>query len=602
MSVSIGLLGPLDVRRGTAAIRMAAGKTRIVLAYLIANHDRVIAIDELAGELWAGSPPSSAVANIRTYVAALRRSFGSAPAPVSILARPHGYQLRLADDCRVDLNEFRALVERGRAAGGQPRTAMRHLDQALGIWRGSALDGLRDGPMLSTFAAVLEEERVQVVEETVDARLCDGRFAEAVPMLRRHLDDNPLREHAHAQLMTALYHCGDVSGALAAFATARDLLRDQLGIEPGRELTDLHLAVLDRSPRLDRDRPEPEPIVAADPLFTPFLTPPPVAGFTGRTSEIELGVRVLGPARRDVLPIVVVSGLAGVGKTALAVALAHRVAGGYPDGQLYADLRGDGPDPATPEEVIGRFLTAQGVPADRIPAALPARTGMLRSTLDGRRVLVVLDNAAGEPQVRALLPGTAGCGVLVTGRSRLPALDGARHITLTGLPEPDAIALFSAVLDGPADRERAVTGGPADRDRAVIGRIVRSCETLPLAVRIAAARATSRPGRPLDRLAALLDDESTRLDTLRTGDLDIRSRLTGACRALPPAARRLLKSLSLSQGVTDDDTDLLDVLVDGGFLTENGPGRYRVHGLVRLVMHEDRPAGHASMRNSPRWR
>ncbi|MFC6566386.1 AfsR/SARP family transcriptional regulator [Actinoplanes utahensis] len=571
------MLGPLDVRRGTAAIRMSAGKPRIVLAYLITHAGRTVTVDDLTTELWAGSPPPSAVANIRTYIAGLRRSLGSTLA--AIVVHPNGYRLQLADDCRLDLDEFRALVGRGRAdaAGGQPHTAIGHLDRALGIWRGSALEGLRDGPVLSTFAAVLEEERVQAVEEAVDARLRARRFAEAVPMLRRHLEENPLREHAYAQLMTALYHSGDVSGALAAFGAAREQLSTHLGIEPGRALSGLHLAILDRSPVLDAEPRETSRITATETLVTPFLTPPAVAGFTGRDTETGYAVRALTATPRDALPIVAVSGLAGSGKTALAVTVAHRVRAAYPDGQLYADLHGDSPDPATPGEVIGQFLTALGVPAARFPDGLSDRTGMLRSALAGRRILIVLDNAADAAQVRPLLPGAADCGVLVTGRSRLCALDGARFIALAGLPEPAAVALFTEVL-----------GRPAGAEEAAVRAIVRSCDRLPLAVRIAAVRAAGRPGRPLALLAALLADETTRLDTLRAGDLDVRARLTGAYRSLQAPDRRLLRLLSLQPGpdVAAGVTDRLDALVDAGFLTETGPQRYRVHGLVRALARE----------------
>jgi len=593
MMMSIGMLGPLDVRRGAAAIRMATGKPRIVLAYLIAHAGRTVSIDDLVAELWAGSPPRSAVANIRTYVAGLRRSLG-AQAAATIEVRPNGYLLRLADDCRLDLDEFRALVGRGRAeaSGGAPHTAVRYLDQALGIWRGSALEGLRDGPVLNTFAAVLEEERVQVVEESIDARLHAGRCAEVVPELRRHLDAHPLREHAYAQLMTALYRSGDVSGALATFGTAREQLTGHLGVDPGRPLVDLHRAILERDPLLDgpRDQPEPRRVSAADPVRAPgapFLTPPRVADFTGRDTEIGYGVRVLTDGPREALPIVAISGLPGVGKTALAVAIAHRVRAHYPDGQLYADLHGDRPRPASPAGIAAQFLSSMGLPGDRIPGDQAGCVGMLRSVLDGRRILVVLDNAADEAQVRALLPGTAGCGVLVTGRAPLPALDGARLLPLACLAEADAAGLFTDIL-----------GRPVGFERAAVRQIVRSCGRLPLAVRIAAVRAASRPGWPLTRFVALLSEESTRLDALRAGDLDVRSRLAGGYRALPPADRRLLRQLSLlnvpvftAAAVTGEDpavvADRLEALVDAGFLTEVAPGcGYRMHILVRLLVQD----------------
>ncbi|MEV6299149.1 BTAD domain-containing putative transcriptional regulator [Actinoplanes sp. NPDC051861] len=580
MTLTFRLLGPLEIRRENRPVRLSGVKPRVLLAYLLVNANRTVPIEEIVEELWGGMPPPSATANVRTYVAGLRRSMHAWPATVQVIAKPGAYQLALTGDgYYLDLDDFRAQARLGRAKmnDGTPLAAVDHFERALAMWRGPVLENLRDGSALSTFASHLEEDRAQVTADLIECRLMLGRPAEVIPVLRRSIQEEPLRERAYAQLMRALYQSGDSSEALEVFRSARTALTNDLGIEPGPQLTGLHRAILTGEPV------GPAPWIRS----APCLTPPAAAGFVGRSVELTRGARILTSAEEGTLPILAISGLAGAGKTALATTLAHRVRDQYPGGQLYADLQGDQLEPADPAEIAYRFLRSLGVPPRCVPDGRDERSGMLRSELAGRRVLVLLDNAADEAQVRALLPGTDDCAALVTSRRRLAGLDGAQFVGLGCLAEPEAIAMFANVLGRQPDEE----------ERTVASEIVRLCGLLPLAVRVAAARAADRP---LEELAALLRDESRRLDELRVADLDVRARFAATFRALRPADRQLLRLMSGTADFTAADataatgTDHAEVAASlenlgaGHLLTktvpaDGGPARYSFHALIRIA-------------------
>ncbi|GGK81741.1 AfsR/SARP family transcriptional regulator [Mangrovihabitans endophyticus] len=589
MTISFRVLGPLEIRQGASTVPLPAVKPRVLMAYLLAHANRTVPIDDLVGEIWASSPPPSATANVRTYVAGLRRSIRRDSPSLQILAKPGAYRLTVTGgEYLLDIDKFRNLVRLGRTemAAGSPHGALEFLDRALELWRGPAFEGVSDGPVLGAYASHLEEERAQAMEEAFEARLALGRYAEVVPALRRHIRAEPLRERPYALLMTALYRCGDAAGALDVFGSARQALTSHLGIEPGPQLAELHRAVLERNPAL-----EPVFVPESGAVGTPFLTPPAIPEFRGRSAEIALGFGVLTATSRSTPAILAVSGMAGVGKTALAVTLAHRVRAHYSDGQLYADLHGDDREPTAPAQVIRHFLDLLEVPSERVPEGLAERAGLLRSRLAGRRVLVLLDNVADESQMRALLPGSADCAVLVTSRRRLSALDGADFLDLTCPAEPQAMAMFAGFLG----RE------PATVERAAAREIVRMCGSLPLALRIAAAR----PRRPLPQTASLLRDEAQRLGRLRVGDLAVRPRFASGYAALQPADRRVLRLVSLlstpdvtvpvAAAMTGDGTGpvttSLENLADVHLLIETvpedgGPARYRFHELVRIFARE----------------
>ncbi|KUL34240.1 AfsR/SARP family transcriptional regulator [Actinoplanes awajinensis] len=498
MTLVLRVLGPLEIQNGTRAMRLGGTKPRVLLAYLLVHANRTVPIGELVEELWGATPPASAVANVRTYVGALRRTLRFWPSSVDVVARPGAYTLALTGDGhRLDLDEFRQEVRLGRAKmnNGLPLAAADHFDRALAMWRGPALEDLRAGAVLNTFASHLEEDRAQVAAELVECRLMLGQPAEVIPGLRGSIRAEPLREQAYAQLMRALYLNGDASAALEVFRAARAALTADLGIEPGPQLTDLHRAILTGRPA------GPTPWLRG----APCLLPPAAAGFVGRQAELTQGIRVLTADLQGALPLVAVSGPAGTGKTAVATTLAHRVRGDYPGGQLYADLHDECGAPVDPAVVIRRFLGALGVPATCVPEDPAERTGMLRSELADRRVLVLLDNAAGEAQIRALLPSTADCAAIVTSRRRLPGLDGAHRIELGGLTEPEAITMFTTVRGRPA----------AEEETAAVREVVRRSGMLPASVRAAATLAADRP------LTELLDAAAPGAGSVVPTDLDL---------------------------------------------------------------------------------
>jgi DNA-binding SARP family transcriptional activator len=573
----------MEIRRGARTVQLSGFKPRVLLAYLLVNANRAVPIDEIVDELWGGMPPTSAVANVRTYVAGLRRCMHAWAGTVQVVAKPGAYQLTLTGDgYYLDLDDFRNQVRLGRAKmnDGTPLAAVDHFERALAMWRGPVLENLRDGSALNTFASHLEEDRAQVAADLIECQLMLDRPAEVIPVLRRRIQEEPLRERAYAQLMRALYQSGDPSDALDVFRSARAALTADLGIEPGPQLTGLHRAILTG-----------EPIGAAPWIRSaPCLTPPATAGFVGRSVELTRGTRILTSHPEGILPVLAVSGLPGAGKTVLATTLAHRVRDHYPGGQLYADLHSDHGEPVDPADVAYQFLRALGVPARCVPDSRGEWTGMLRSELAGRRVLMLLDNAATEAQVRPLLPSTDDCAALLTSRRRLSGLDGAEFVALGCLAEPEAITMFTNVLG----RQ------PAGPERTAVHEIVRLCGLLPLAVRVAAARAADRP---LPELAALLRDESRRLDELRVADLDVRARFAAGCRALRSADRRLLGLLSQASDFTatsaaaatgNDPAVVADSLENLGashLLTrtvsgDGGPPRYRFHELMRIFARE----------------
>ncbi|GIJ49323.1 SARP family transcriptional regulator [Virgisporangium aliadipatigenens] len=581
MTWTYRVLGPMQVCRDGAPVPVPAAKRRILLSYLLMKANEPVIIDDLVEEIWAGSPPASATANVRTYVAGLRRSLSDGAGASPILARPGGYELRVASS-QLDVSEVRERVLRARAvAGSVPFDAARLYELALEAWRGESLADVAVGPALAEYAARLEEERRVIVEDLVELKLALGRVTEIVPLLRRFVTDNPLRERAQGQLMLALYRCGDASASLEVFARARAALVDQLGLEPGPDLVLLHRAILERDPALDPAAPAVTLSTSDRPV--PFLTPPDVADFTGRAETVARCVALLEQGHAT-LRVLAVSGPPGVGKSALAVHVAHRLRARFPDGQLYADLGGDRSVPARPGDVLGLFLRALGVPPARLPEDPDERLGLLRTELAERRVLVVLDNAADAAQVRALLPSAGGCAVLVTGRARLAGLAGAAFVDLDTFTPAEAGALFAAVVS------------PARAgDTAAVAEIVRLCGFLPLAVRIAAARAAGESRYPLAALAGRLRDERRRLAELTVGDLDVRASLATADASLPPEARRLLRILAALDlpDVTEEAVPdgAVRQLVAARLLEDQGPdatgrARYRFHDLVRLFAVE----------------
>nr|WP_240939652.1 BTAD domain-containing putative transcriptional regulator [Planosporangium flavigriseum] len=577
------------MRQDGRSMALGTAKCRAVLAALALEANRPVSLERLGKALWAGSPPRSAVANIRTYVAALRRFLGN-----RIVAGNGGYRLRV-EPGEFDVDEFVRLAENGRAAlaAHDAAAAVAHLGDALALWRGAPGEGLPRGTALDTYLTGLVEQRLAVFEDLVGARLALGEHAEVIGELRRHLAQHPLREGAWAQLMLALYRSGDTGAALAAYHEMRTLLGEQLGVEPGPQVQALHRDILGRAPELSvASTPAAAPSTLGGP---PRQLPPADAVFVGRRQELAQLVDALRAAGRRGPAAVMVSGPGGVGKSTLAVKVAHLVADDFPDGQVYVDLRdlhAAGPAVAS-AEILASVLRALGVPAREVPDRPDERASRCRSLLAEARVLVLLDNVTDAAQVRPLIPAGSASVLLVTARRPLLTVDAGRHVPLGVLPDDDARLLVAELAGG-----SRVTADPANA--AVL---VRLCANLPLALRIVGARLASRPAWPLDVLVRQLADERHRLDALTYGDLSVRDCIDIGYHEVAAddetAARvfRLLGSLPSGQVSVKEAARLLDVpfvrawqalerLLDAHLVDSLSPERYRLPDLVRQYAAE----------------
>ena len=598
----IGLLGSLQVRVDGAAVAVPAARQRALLAVLAVRAGELVPTDELAEIVWDGKPPDRAAATIRNYVKRLRFRLGSAGRQI-VTCRP-GYRLEVAED-ELDLRLLTRLWRDGGVAvrGGDWAAAFGGLGQALGLWRGVPFADAGCERLQREQVPPLSELRLQAAEWRAEAGLALGRHAELVGELAGWCAAEPLRERFAVLRMLALYRSGRQADALAAFQQARRMLVDELGVEPGEELRRLHQQVLARDPALAVPA-EWDAAAAAGGLdaarVVPRQLPAAVARFAGRSGELGvlagLAEEVASGAGGTVV-ISAIGGMAGVGKTALAVLFTHRVAGLFPDGQLYVDLRGFGPsgDPVPPARVVREFLGALGVAPRAVPADVDAQAGLYRSVLAGKRVLVVLDNARDAAQVRPLLPGSAGCLVVVTSRSQLAglaAVEGARLLPLGLLTEQEARELLAGRLGA----------GRVEAEAEAVTELIRLCARLPLALAITAARAAARPEHPLEALAAELRAAGGPLDALDAGEptASVRAVFSWSYRQLSPAAARLFRLLGIHPGPDisapaaaslagvepAQARHLLAELARAHLVAEHAIGRYAFHDLLRAYAAE----------------
>ncbi|MFG1867296.1 BTAD domain-containing putative transcriptional regulator [Micromonospora arborensis] len=600
----VDVLGPLVVSRGGRAVALATSAQRGLLGLLALRLDRPVGRDEIVEMLWGAAPPKTAATQIHMAIGQLRTVLEPARAQRAaggLIQLDHaGYLLHLADE-HVDLARFTAVRARARSLRNRrPTEALDLLDQALLWWRGPVLADanprLRDHPV----AVDASQQRVDAALLLADIAFELRRYDRAVAPLRHVAQDAPYHEGIHARLILALAGGGERATALHLFAEFRGRLVEELGVEPAQELQAAHVRVLRNEIPEQIGAPDGDAPTAAvrpprrDPWVVPSLLPPDIADFTGREKPVE-EVRKLLTGRSTALVIVAIAGMGGVGKTALAIHVAHLAASAYADGQLHVNLRGSEPHPLEPGEVLARFLRALGVDNRVVPDDVVERAALYRSRLADRRVLVVLDNAASEEQIRPLLPGAATCAVLVTGRARLTGIEGARRIDLDVFEPDNALRLLGRI----GGRQRI------EAEHADAAEIVRLCGGLPLAVRVAGARLTTRPGWRLAQFAELLADERRRLDRLATGDLEVRASLELSYRDLPGTARRLFRMLGLFTAQDfphwlaacllgtslDDATEHVDALIDAQLLAlaapdDIGQTRYRFHDLVRLYARE----------------
>lgn len=553
-------------------IRGRLGRT--VLAALALACRRTVSVERLIDALWGERPPATARTQVHIQVSKLRASLDGAGAAGAVVTVPSGYLL----DCHVDVDEVRGLLDTARAAE-DPTHRADMLRSALDRWTGTPLGGV------TTYLAgaqlpLLDELRMCLVEEWIDAEVACGQATRLLPELTALVQAHPLREGLHHRRMLALYRAGRRADALAAFREARRVLRDELGMDPSRELLALEAEILS---------------VGASPSapVVPAQLPPRTCGFAGRDAE-EAAIRTALARRTGTPPLVLVTGMPGIGKTALAVHAATASMHTCPDGQLYADLRGADARPATPHEVLAGFLRALGVPARSMPATVEERTAEFRSRTAGRRVLVLLDNAATAGQIEPLLAADPGCATIVTSRSVLPEVESAVRVPLAPLSDEVAETVLANVA-GPA--RIGAGGGTGD---GTVATVLAACGGVPLALRIAGAQLAAYPALSVAELATRLSDESRRMRELAVGQRSVRDSLDASFRLLDREARAAMLVLAAIGAPTFTGWPLapvLDVplpradellarLCAMNLLDHAGPGRdgvsrYRMHDLVR---------------------
>ena len=596
MTAEFGVLGAVEARIDGRPVALGHARQRSVLAVLLVEAGRPVSVDQLIDRVWGAEAPQRAAGALYSYLSRLRRAVAEA-AEVGIERQPGGYVLTV-DPQTVDLHCFRRLITQARSAESD-RSAAELITRALGLWRGEPLAGL-DTPWLAAMRQLLLGERFAAELEHNDVLLRLGRHGELLPSLSAAVAEHPLDERLAEQLMLALYRCGRQADADEQYRRIRRSLADELGSDPGAGLRRLHERIIAADPALlavatgDARAPELPPPA---PPTVPAQLPADVRAFTGRTGELAALDRLLAPPDGDEPPltVVLVSGTAGVGKSALAVRWAHRVRESFPDGQLYVNLRGyDAEQPVAVGDALAGFLTALGVRGPEIPPGVDERAGRYCSELTGRRMLVLLDNASSVEQVRPLLPGSGSCLVLITSRDALPgmvAIHGAERINLDLLPLPDAVGLL-----------RRLIGSRVDREPSVAGDLARACARLPLALRIGAELAAARTDVSLAELVGELGDHRMRLDLLDAGDprAEVRAVFSWSYQNLPADAARVFRLVGLHPGdsvhvaavaaLTGTDVAevrrLLGVLVRASLVHIGRGGRYGMHDLLRAYAAE----------------
>ena len=557
------VLGPLEVSHNGTSVTVGAARQRTLLAALLMRANQVVSLDELVRNVWEERPTAGARTTVQNYVMRLRNVLRGVAGTSPIVTASDGYLISVGES-ELDIWRFRALVAQARAA--DPESASRLLTDALSLWRGNPLADIQSETLRRELVPRLTEQYLAATELHVDVELALARHNAVIAELRDLTAAHPLRERFWAQLITALYRSGRQAEALQAFQDVRTALADELGIDPGPDLLELHRQVLTGDPALAALTP-------GQPL--PRQLPPPAGDFVGRAAELAALDRLLD--RRP--GIAVVSAGGGFGKTSLALRWAHDRIDRFPDGQLFVNLRG--------------FLEAFGVPAASIPGELDAQTALFRSLVADKRMLLVLDNALDSAQVASLLPGSPSCTVLVTSRNQLGGLlttQQALSVHLDVLGEQEARDLLAAHLGA-----QRVTAEPEAVDE-----IVERCASLPLALSIVAARAAGHPDFPLSTLADELAE--ARLDALDAGELTANLRAVFSCsyNALGSPAANVFGLLGLAPGpdiglaaaasltglAPPRARNLLRELENSHLVSQHAPGRYRMHDLVRLYAAE----------------
>ncbi|MGV9598274.1 BTAD domain-containing putative transcriptional regulator [Streptosporangium sandarakinum] len=617
------MLGGLEVRSDRGQIiPIPRLKQRQLLVALLLKVNTPASFDYLTDALWGDDPPASAEQNLKTYIHTLRRLLSpDDPRSAPIETQANTYLVTLGEE-DLDLLGFREHVRQGRRATQDHRAevAHHHYQRALDLWRGDPFPNARRSRILNDAATDLAEERLAALEEFSEIRIGLGRYVEAVPDLRAAASANPTRERLWGQLMLALHGSGDRAAALHSYERLAKAVMEKTGLEPSPALRDLHRRIISStevarpaSPGLKRSAGA---SATAGNVPVPRQLPRDPGGFVGRTEELVRLRSLLSPwdgGRPH--HVVAITGPPGAGKSVLTIRAAHTVRDRFPDGQLYANLHGAtlGLRPLEPLEVLGRFLRALGIAPQAVPTDIDEAAALWRSLLDGRNVLVVLDDAVDLPQVRPLLSVPEGNTVLVNSRRTFALVDDCVHVPIGRLRRVEATTMLAKL----AGAER--TG----RDLEATARLVELCGGLPLAVAVAGARLANRPRWEVADLVERLRDERRRLRELEAGDIAVRSSLrvsydllTGSPDRLDREAARALRALGILQvpdvtqhvvGAlldvpTEEAERALERLADGHLVETDGAGRYRLHDLVRLfaseqAVQQDTPADRTAALN-----
>lgn len=585
-----GILGPFQVNDGVRDLTPTAPKLRGVLAMLVIRNRRLVRITELVDELWGEMPPASALSTLQTYIYKLRKILAvhGADAEQILQTRPYGYQVAVPDT-DVDLLQFERLADAGRAALAEdPPLAARTLAEALSLWRGPALADVPTGDVLSAYITRLEEARVRALEWRIEADLQLGQHDRLIGELTALAAIHPMHEGFHAKLMLAMHRSGRRGEALEHYQRLRRGFVDELGLEPSPPLQSLQRSILASDPALDLA----VGVLTATlpPAFSPpAQLPSDISDFVGRAELLERLQRRLaaGNETHTAVPLVAITGMPGVGKSVLAVHLAHRVRTSFPDGQLFVSLRRSTGEPISASECLEGILRAIGVARHDVPASLEQRSNLFRTRTADRDLLIVLDDALSAAQVSPLLPGSPRCAAIVTSRFGLHGLAGAQVVELDPLAVDEGVQLLATMVGW-----RRI-----ERERHAAESIVRLCGSLPLALRSAGARLAAARGWPLGKLVEHLSAPYRRLDELRFADLDVRARYDSsysclaepeknACRllALWPAANFTSRQVSALLGSSVEATEgVLMRLVEQHFLRMQAQ---EPAGEIRFAFHE----------------
>jgi DNA-binding SARP family transcriptional activator len=598
MELTFGLLGPLTVHNGHRLLPISAAKQRVILALLLLRSNHVVSTAELIDAIWDESPPVTARVTLQNYIRRLRRTFGS-PGDLRIRTIDPGYQIDI-DAHELDVNRFESLcgATRAEAENGRWAQASAQLRTALDLWRGEPLVDVPCRALSLDVVPRLNEAKFQATESWIEAELHLGRHTEFIGQLTQLATEHPFRERLHRLRMLALYRDGRQAEALAIYRCVRGDLLAELGAEPGRELQLLHQRMLAADPSLMRiagrlTTVHDHPVVPVLPQLSLWQLPRNLPDLVGHAKE----VRQLGDALREAgdtnaIPVCAIVGAGGVGKSALAVHVAHLSSDHFPDGQLYADLGGSTDNPVLTADILARFLRDLGGDDAPIPLDRQELAAHYRSQLVGRKVLIVLDDIWDADQVRDLLPGSRGCAVLTTSRDRLLDLDSVRMTNLDPLGPEESLELFSRIV--------GIQRVSVEQQNTT--ELLRICGGIPLAIRIAAVQLAVHPNRSIARFTRKLTNLRESLDEFRISGKTLRGtyqhsydRLYAESGRGPLHPRRAFRLLSLFDGPEiglDAAAALFDLpvsivegplehLSDVHLLSSPAPGRYRFNWLTR---------------------